>query len=213
MALPNIKLHEAFELETGELLDLESLFKEIQLEQIAHSLLEGTFKAFDLLKKDSLDKFLDFVAFKVKTGRPHIINLAYPAMRMYDEALEAKVIQVLNYHLFPDIILRILKFFSRNIHNSDTNLNMAYLIEADDIIRAVYETFILFRKDIFNPDKNRRTLNVKRIQQYPPAKDNVHSSPLDAACRLKYVLEFIALKQHVEHIYTQKDLMLSAARA
>ncbi len=212
MALPDMIPHEAFELETGELLDLESLFKENQLEQIAQSLLEGTFKAFDLLKKDSLDKFLDFVAFKVKTGRTHIISLAYPAMRMYDEELEKKVIQVLNYHLFPDIILRILKFFTRNIHNSDTNLNMAYLIESDDIIRAIYETFVLFRKDIFNPDKNRRTLNVKRIQQYPPAKDNVHSSPLDAACRLKYVLEFIALKQHAEHIYTAKDLLLTGSR-
>jgi hypothetical protein len=213
MAAKDILFREAYELETGELLDLESLFKEGELEQVAHSLMEGTFKAFDLLKKDSLDKFLDFVAFKIKTGRPHIPNLAYPTMRMYDEQLEAKVIQVLNYHLFPEIILRLLKFFARNIHNSDTNLHMAYLIESDDIIRSIYETFLLFRKDIFNPDKNRRTLNVKRIQQYPPAKDNVHSSPLDAASRLKYVLEYISLKQHVEHIYTAKDILLYPPRA
>jgi len=213
MADNNTLTREAFELESGELLDLESLFKESDLESIAHSLIEGTFKAYDLLKKDSLDKFLDFVTFKVKTGRSHIINLAYPSMRMYDEDLEAKVIQVMNYHLFPDIILRILKYFTRNIHNSDTNLHLAYLIEADDIIRAIYETFLLFRKDIFNPDKNRRTLNVKRIQQYPPAKDNVHSSPLDAACRLKYVLEYISLKQHTDHLFTGKNITLSAAIA
>ncbi len=206
----NTLLGGSFELETGELLDLESLFKENDFEIIAQSLIEGTFKAYDLLKKDSLDKFLDFVTFKVKTGRPHIINLAYPSMRMYDEELEAKVVQVMNYHLFPDIILKILKFFTRNIHNSDANLHLAYLIESDDIIRAIYETFVLFRKDIFNTDKNRRTLNVKRIQQYPPTKDNVHSSPLDAACRLKYVLEFISLKQRTEHLYTAEDILLSA---
>ncbi len=209
MALKNTLTHEAFELETRVLLDLESLLRENDMEKIAVSLIEGTFKAYDLLKKDSLDKFLDFVVFKVKTGYPYILSLAYPSMRMYDSLQEEKVIQLLNYHLFPDIILRILKLFTRNIHNADTNLNLAYLIESDDIIRSIYETFLLFRKDILNPDRNRRTLNVKRIQQYPPAKENIHSSPLDAASRLKYILEFIALKQHVEHIYTAGDILLS----
>jgi hypothetical protein len=209
MALKNSLINDAYELESGVLLDLESLLKENDMEKIAVSLIEGTFKAYDLLKKDSLDKFLDFVIFKVKTGYPHMLSLAYPSMRMYDGVQEAKVIQLINYHLFPDIILRILKFFTRNIHNSDNNLFLAYLIESDDIIRSIYETFLLLRRDILNPDRNRRTLNVKRIQQYPPAKDNIHSSPLDAASRLKYILEFIALKQRVEHIYTADDIRLS----
>ncbi len=202
------------ELEKGELLDLESLFKkEDDLEAIATALLEGTFKAYDLQKKDSLDRFLDFLEFKVKTGRPHIINLAYPAMRMVDRELERKVIQVLNYHLFPDIILRILKFFTRNVHNSDANLSIAFLIEADELIKAIYDTFVLFRNDIFVTDPNRRTLNVKRIQQYPPTKDNTHSSPLDAACRLKYILEFIAIKQRTDHIYTAQDILLTTFKS
>ncbi len=204
---------EFFELEKGELLDIESLFKkEKDLEAIASALLEGTFKAYDLKNKDSLDRFLDFLDFKVKTGRPHIINLAYPAMRMVDSELEQKVIQVLNYHLFPDIILRILKFFTRNMHNSDANLNIAYLIEAEDIIKSIYDTFVLFRNDIFIPDPDKRTLNVKRIQQYPPTKDNTHSSPLDAACRLKYILEFIALKQRTDHIYTAQDILVCTVK-
>ena len=213
MALKNTLIHDAYELESGVLLDLESLLKENDMEKIAISLIEGTFKAYDLLKKDSLDKFLDFVIFKIKTGYPYILSLAYPSMRMYDGVQEAKVIQLINYHLFPDIILRILKFFTRNIHNSDTNLFLAYLIESDDIIRSIYETFLLLRRDILNPDRSRRTLNVKRIQQYPPAKENIHSSPLDAASRLKYILEFIALKQRVKHIYTADDIRLSGTTA
>ncbi|MCX7680292.1 MAG: hypothetical protein N2316_13900, partial [Spirochaetes bacterium] len=203
-----------FELEKGELLDLDSLFrKENDLEKIANAILEGTFRAYDLQKKDSLDRFLDFIDFKVKTGNYYIIHLAYPAMRMADRELERKVIKVLNYHLYPDIILRILKFFTRNVHNSDSNLNLAFLIEADEIIKAIYETFVLFRNDIFISDPNKRTLNVKRIQQYPPTKENTHSSPLDAACRLKYILEFIALKQRTDHIYTKEDLILCTVKS
>ncbi|HQP49841.1 MAG TPA: hypothetical protein PKX12_14020, partial [Spirochaetota bacterium] len=123
--------------------------------------------------------------------------------------LEQRVIEMLNIHLYPDIIFKILKYLTRNIHNSDTNLHLAFLIQSDEIIKSIYDTFLLIKKDIFIPDANKRTLNVKRIQQFPPATGNASSSPLDAAARLKYVLEFLALKQNVAHLYRQEDLLLS----
>ncbi len=202
-------LLDPFELETSELLDIESLLKEERIEIAAQAIIEGTFKAFDILKKDSLDKLIDFMSFKIKTGYSYIINLAYPTMRMHDRELERKLIELINIHLNPDIILKLLKHFTRNIHNPDTNLHIAFLIEDDTIIKSIYSTFLLFKKDIFIADPSKRTLNVKRIQQFPPATDNKNSSPLDAAARLKYVLEFLALKQNVSHIYRQKDIMLS----
>ena len=61
----------------------------------------------------------------------------------------------------------------------------------------------------FEPDRNRRCLNVKRIQQFSPRSDDRLSSPLDAAARLKYVLEFILLKKNVSAVYTPEDLRLA----
>jgi hypothetical protein len=66
----------------------------------------------------------------------------------------------------------------------------------------------MFRKDVFKPDREARANNVKRLQQYVASADDKYSSPLDAACRLKYVLEYIALNNDVSQIYTKKDLML-----
>ena len=50
---------------------------------------------------------------------------------------------------------------------------------------------------------------MKRIQQFPFTVDSRASSPLDAVCRFKYILEFIAIKQNVEHIYTPDKIKLS----
>ena len=202
-------LVDLYDYNAGELLDIESLLKEENLESAGQKIIEGTFKAFDIQNKDSLDKFIEFVTFKAKTGYSYIINLAYPTMRMNDMALEQRVIEMLNIHLYPDIIFKILKYLTRNIHNSDTNLHLAFLIQSDEIIKSIYDTFLLIKKDIFISDANKRTLNVKRIQQFPPATGNASSSPLDAAARLKYVLEFLALKQNVSHLYRQENLLLS----
>lgn len=202
-------LLDQYDFDAGEILDIETLLKEENIESAAEKIIEGTFRAFDIQKKDALDRFIEFVAFKAKTGYSYIINLAYPSMRMNDRVLEQRVIEMLNLHLYPDIIFKILKFMTRNIHNSDTNLHLAFLIQSDDIIKSIYETFLLFKKDIFIPDPNTRTLNVKRIQQFASATGNTSSSPLDAAARLKYVLEFIALKQNVSNIYRQENLLLA----
>lgn len=190
--------------------NIESLLKERRpLEEIAQDILSGAFGELDMERKDSLDRFLDFVYKKVQRGNPHIIHLAYPTKRMTDLELEKKVIELINVHLNPDIILPLLKFFTRNVHNSDTNLYLAYLIEADNIIKSIYDTYLLFKKDIFETDKEKRTLNVRRIQQFLTRIDSISASPLDAAARLKYILEFLALKQDVSHIYTADDIKLS----
>lgn len=197
-------------LEQSTFIDIDSLLREeSDLDRAAEKILEGTMGATDILRKDSLDKFLDYVIFKAQSGYPHIINLAYPSKRIIDRVLEERVIRMINIHLLPDIIFRILKYLARNVHSSDTNLYLAYLITADEIIRAIYDTFLLFKRDIFEPDLQKKTLNVKRIQQFALRTDNKFSSPLDAASRFKYVLEYIALKQNVEHMYRKGDISLS----
>lgn len=189
---------------------IENVFNsDMDLQDIASYILESTFQDYDILKKDTIDRFIDFVYFKANTGYPYILNLAYPSKRITDEDLEKKIITVLNYHLLPDIIFRILKFMTRNIQSSDKNLFLAQLIENEEIISPIYDTFKLFREDILNENKNKRTLMVKSIQQFPSQTENKFSSPLDAACRLKYVLEYIALKQDVSNIYSIKDLNLT----
>jgi hypothetical protein len=164
-------------------------------------------------KKDALDRFIDYVHFKAKTGYDHIINLAYPSKRIADAEIERKLAELINIHLIPSIIFPILKFFTRNVQTSDTNLYIAYLLESDDTIRPVYDTFCMFKKDIYITDPDARARNVKRIQQYVASADEKYSSPLDAACRLKYVLEYIALKQDVSHIYTEADIQLSPLKS
>ncbi len=189
---------------------VETLLKEEKnLEAVAEKIIEGTYEAFDIQKKDSIERFLDFILQKVNTGIYFIPNLAYPAKRIQDRELEDKIIKLINVHLIPDIILRLLKYFARNIHDSNSNLYLAYLITSDDIIRSIYNTFLTFKKDIFETDRKKKTLNVKRMQQFSQRSDDRFSSPLDAACRFKYILEFIALKQNVEHIYTADMISLT----
>lgn len=199
-------------LEASRSINIENLLKERDLEAVTSVLLEDTYRDTDIMRKDSLDRFLDFAAFKARTGLAHIPSLAYPSMRMIDPELEARVIELVNEHLYPEIVLRILKYFTRNMHDSDSNLHVAWLIRSDAIIRSIYETYMRFRSDVFEPDPDARSINVKRIMQASPRTDNSVASPLDAACRLKYVLEFIALTRNVSHIYTAEELRLAPVR-
>ena len=196
--------------EEKQIKDIESLLRERKpLAEIAQYILEGAFVELDMERKDSLDRFLEFVYSKVQRGNPYIIHLAYPTKRMTDTELETKVKELINVHLNPDIVLPLLKIFTRNVHNADSNLYIAYLIEADNIIKSIFDTYLLFKKDIFEIDKEKRTQNVRRIQQFLAHIESESASPLDAAARLKYILEFIALKQNVRHIYTMDDIALS----
>jgi len=134
--------------------------------------------------------------------------MAYPTKRMHDHELEAKIKKLINELLYPEIVLRILKYFTRNIHESDTNLYIANLIESEEIIKSCYQTFNLFKKDIFIYNTEQKSLNVKMIQQFSPQSDYRLSLPLDACARLKYVLEFFYIKQNVKHIYTLDDIKM-----
>ncbi len=190
--------------------NIENLIRtESNLERITKLIVETTYDDYYASKKDTLDRFLDFIYFKAKSGISHVVNLAYPSKRIADEKIEKKVKILLNENMMPEIILRILKFFTRNIQNSDTNLYLAELIENKQIIQSIFETFTLFKNDISEKDQTRRYLNVKSIQQFPSKTQDKFSSPLDAACRLKYVLEYMALKENMSQIYTEDELKLS----
>ncbi len=191
------------------------------IDEIAEKILDTSLMGMDIEKKDTIDRFLDFVYFKCKTGVPHIMSLAYPTQRMSDSELERIIIELINVHLFPEIVFPILKFISRNVQNSDTNLFLAHLINSENIIKSLYDTFVLFRSDTqkfidfkklnagIKSNEEDRSLNVKRIQQFSSHTDDRFSSPLDAACRFKYVLEYIALNNNVSSIYTKEDLKLT----
>ncbi|MDA3901040.1 MAG: hypothetical protein PF637_11045 [Spirochaetes bacterium] len=195
----------------------ERAFKNIQvllsddysLEDAAEKIIEGTFMGMDIERKDSLDRLIDYIVFKARTGVPHIANMAYPSMRIENHKMEEKVKLLLNEHLMPEIVIKILKFFTRNIQNSDTNLHLAELVTNELIINAIFETFKTFRMDVAITDREKKTLNVKRIQQFSAHTDSRFSSPLDAACRLKYVLEFIAIRQDVSAIYSKEDIRMA----
>ena len=191
-----------------KLIDFDELLRNNDLETVAMRLTEGALEMADFMKKDIIDRFLDFIFFKVSTGNIDIPNMAYPTKRMLDHELEKKIIEVLNKHLYPEIIFRLLKFFTRNVHDADTNLYIANLIFSEDIIKSIYDTYRLFKKDIFISNRDKRTLNVKRIQQYSSRSENKLSSPLDATARLKYILEFFLVKYNVIHLYTKEDLIL-----
>ncbi len=194
--------------EKSQLINFEKIIKNERLEDVAEKLVESTFAEQHFMRKDAIDRLLDFTFFRIQTGSFHVIHMAYPTKRMHDKELEARIISLINEHLYPEIILRMLKFFSRNIHDSDTNLYIANLIESESIIRAVYETFKLFQKDIFVYSAEKKTLNVKMIQQFSPQSDVNLSLPLDACARFKYILEFFSIKQKVSHIYTHEDLLM-----
>ena len=189
--------------------DYELLLKGDDLVFIAEQITESSYNTFDYFKKDAIDRFIDYVYYKVQNGHYDIIDMAFPCKRMYDKELEAKIIELLNEHLRSDIVVKLLKFFTRNLYASDSNLYIANLIYSKDIIQALYDTYNLLKKDIFIIDANERTLNVKKIQQLSPFSDNKFSSPLDAAARLKYILQFWALKNKINDIYTAQDIMLS----
>ncbi|MBN2078831.1 MAG: hypothetical protein JW838_07680 [Spirochaetes bacterium] len=192
----------------SQIYNFEEMLKSNDVEDVARRLSEGSLEIADFMKKDIIDRFLDFVFFKVQTGNVDIPHMAYPTKRMMDKDLEKKIIDLINIHLYPEIIFRLLKIFMRNIHDADTNLYIANLIYSEDIIKSIYDTFKLLKKDIFIVDRDKRALNVKRIQQYSPRSENKLSSPLDAAARLKYILEFFLIKYKVEHLFTGSDLML-----
>ncbi|HRZ28544.1 MAG TPA: hypothetical protein P5295_17170 [Spirochaetota bacterium] len=196
-------------LQESRFIDFEFLLKSENLDVVAEIILEGTYGEMDFMKKDIIDRFLDFIYFKTQTGFADIPHMVYPIKRMMDSELEKKITVLINEYLYPEIVLHLLKFFSRNIHNPDSNLCIANFITSDEIIRSVFETYRLFKKDVFIADPDRRALNVKRIQQFSPRSDNKLSSPLDQAAIYKYILEYLAIKNRVGHIYTPEDLLLS----
>jgi len=196
-------------LQESRFIDFEFLLKSENLDVVAEIILEGTYGEMDFMKKDIIDRFLDFIYFKTQTGFADIPHMVYPIKRMMDSELEKKITVLFNDYLYPEIVLHLLKFFSRNIHNPDSNLCIANFITSDEIIRSVFETYRLFKKDVFIADPDRRALNVKRIQQFSPRSDNKLSSPLDQAAIYKYILEYLAIKNRVGHIYTAEDLLLS----
>lgn len=195
--------------EKSQLINFEKIIKNERLEDVAEKLIESTFVEQHFMRKDAVDRLLDFAFFKIQTGSFHVLHMAYPTKRMHDRELEARIISLINEHLYPEIVLRILKFFARNIHDSDTNLYIANLIESESIIRSVYDTFKLFQKDIFIYNPERKTLNVKMIQQFSPQSDVSLSLPLDACARFKYILEFFYIKLNVSHIYTPDDISMN----
>lgn len=199
--------------EKSQLINFEKIIKNEKLEDVAEKLIESTFAEQHFMRKDAIDRLLDFAFFKIQTGSFHVIHMAYPTKRMHDKELELKIRSLINEHLYPEIILRVLKFFARNIHDSDTNLYIANLIESESIIKAVYETFKLFQKDIFIYSPEKKSLNVKMIQQFSPQSDISLSLPLDACARFKYVLEFFYIKQKVTHIYTPDDIVMFSQAA
>lgn len=192
----------------SQLINFDKIIKNEKLEDVAEKLVESTFAEQHFMRKDAIDRLIDFTFFKVQTGSFHVIHMAYPTKRMHDLELEARIIRLFNELLYPEIVLRILKFFARNIHDSDSNLYIANLVESEAIIRSVYETFKLFQKDIFIYEPEKKSLNVKRIQQFSPQSDYKLSLPLDACARLKYVLEFFQIRQDVTHIFKPEDIRM-----
>ncbi|HOV09353.1 MAG: hypothetical protein BWY23_02347 [Spirochaetes bacterium ADurb.Bin218] len=198
----------------SQLINFEKILKEEKLEAVAEKLIESTFAEQHLMRKDAIDRLIDFAFFKAQTGEYYIIHMAYPTKRMHDREMEEKIKKLFNDLLYPEIVLRLLKFFARNVYDPDSNLYLANLIESDEIIRSIYDTFKLFKKDIFITDKEKKTLNVKRIQQFSPHSEARLSSPLDACSRFKYILEFFMIKKDVSHIYKAEDIkMYSLANA
>jgi len=194
--------------EKSQLINFERIIKNEKLEDVAEKLVESTFVEQHFMRKDAIDRLLDFTFFKIQTGYFHVIHMAYPTKRMHDKELEERIASLINEHLYPEIVLRILKFFARNIHDSDTNLYIANLIESESIIRSVYDTFKLFQKDIYIYNPEKKSLNVKMIQQFSPQSDFNLSFPLDACARFKYILEFFYIKHKVNHIYTMDDITM-----
>jgi len=195
----------------SQLINFEKIILNEDLEEVAEKLIETTFVEDHFMRKDAIDRFLDFTFFKIQTGVYDLFHMAYPVKRMHDRMLEDRIKKLINELMYPEIVLRLLKFFTRNIHNSDTNINMANLVTFEPIIESIYNTFLLFKKDIFIYDKEKKCLNVKRVQQFSAQSDYNLSLPLDACARLKYILEFFVVKLDVSHIYTLEDIKMTEA--
>jgi len=191
-----------------ELIDFQSFLKSGPLEEIAEKILDSLWGDTDMMRRDLLDKFLEYTYKRCMTGYVDIPSMAYPTKRMMDKELEGRIKSLINIHLYPDIVFRILKFFLRNVHDSDSNLYLANLIESDEIIISIFDTYKLIKKDIFKKNLDERTLNVKRVQQFFRHSDNSLSSPLDACARLKYILEFFSIKKSMAHLYKREDILL-----
>ena len=194
---------------SGNFVDFENIITQNDPGEAAAIILKSNFEEFDSMRGDILDRFIDFVYFKIQTGYWEEFNDAYPTKRMNDKILEKKIMEMMNKYLYPDIVFKILKFMTRNIHDPDNNLFIANLIYSKDIIRSIYNTYILFKKDVYSNNKETRFLNVQKIQQFPTQINNNLSSPLDAAARLKYVLEFLSLKNNTDDIFKKEDILLS----
>ena len=120
----------------SRMVDFDDLLRSDSLEDVGQRLSEGALEMADFMRKDVIDRFLEFVFFKVQTGNMDIPSMAYPTRRMLDGELEKKIIELINVHLYPEIIFRLLKFFTRNLHDADTNLYIANLVYSEDIIKV-----------------------------------------------------------------------------
>lgn len=192
----------------SQLINFEKIILNEDIDEVADKLIETTFVEQHFMRKDAIDRLIDFTFFKIQTGVYDIFHMAYPVKRMHDRVLEEKIVKLINDLMYPEIVLRMLKFFTRNIHDSDTNIYLANLIHSEAIIRSVYETFLLFKKDIFIYDKDKKCLNVKMMQQFSAQSDYKLSLPLDACARLKYILEFFSEKYDISHIYTMENILM-----
>lgn len=187
----------------------EEMLMQYDLFDVAMHLTESALEASDLMRRDLLDRFLDYVFFKIQTGYAWIENMAFPSKRMNDTYLEEKVVELMNEHLYPEIVLRLIRIFLRNLYDADSNLYFAYLIHSEDIIRSIFSTFEMIRGDIMITDMAKRALNVKRLQQFSPHSENRLSSPLDAAARLKYILDYYIVIGRNGSVYTSADIKMS----
>ena len=195
---------------SGNFVDFENIIHQNSPKDAAAIILESSDEKINFMHKDIFDRFIEFIYFKAQTGYWEEFNDAYPTKRMNDKILEKKIAEMLNEHLYPNIVPRILKFMTRNLYEPDTNLFIANLIYSKDIIRSIYETYLLFKKDVYSNNKETRYLNILKIQQFAVQHNNDLSSPLDAATKLKYVLEFLSLKNDLDDIFKKEDILLSA---
>lgn len=198
-----------FTVKNSDFIDFEAILFSDNIEVVAEKLLEGAYERDDIMKRGVLDRFLDFVNMRVQFGYADIPSMVYPTKRMMNLELEQIIIQLINIHLYPEIVFPLLKFFTRNINNSDSNLYLANLLNSEEIIKSLFNTFQMFTKDIFLKTAEERTLNVKKIQQFAHKSDDKFSSPLDAAARFKYILEFLNFKNNLDDLFSLEDLKLS----
>ena len=74
--------------EKSQLINFEKIIKNEKLEDVAEKLVESTFVEQHFMRKDAIDRLLDFTFFKIQTGSFHVIHMAYPTKRMHDKELK-----------------------------------------------------------------------------------------------------------------------------